>query len=669
LSKLINGVKLEKIMSNILKSKVLLGAMILGAVFVGAMALAIVPAEASYTHTGLLKMGMTSSQVMSLQQTLNGGGFLVATTGAGSPGMESNYFGAKTKAAVMAFQSAKGLTVDGIVGAQSGTALAAMTGVSTSYPSGCTSTSGFSTTTGLSCSSTGSYPAGCTSTSGYSSTTGAKCDSSTTETPSTSTGTDEGELKNFDSVSADENSFSEDEEVELYAFEMEADGSDMMVSRVDIYMGQTTTAESNNADDYFDSAALLVDGEEVANLDVSDWDEEDYDQTADTDNDEFRLRFATDFTVDDGDTAKLTVVFTTANNIDTADSDNATWQIDLATDSVRAEDEAGFSDEYGSSNEVTVAVDEVTSGDLDVSLNSENPDAQAVEVDATDDTNGVEVLAFDLEANDGDVDVTDIRVTIDDVGTLTDVDSVVNTLHLFMNGDEIASESVPATAGQTEVITFDVDGDVLIEDGDTAEFTVEADINNLDGGDFDGGDGIVLSFTSLDAEDEAGDNVEADGTAVGENFSFFVDGIAAKFVSATAVATPSGVATVDDNGTFTIVFDVTAFGSDVYVDATAIADETGGIAPGYQDIDASTTSVAAGVIDCSGCDTAANTTLKVSEGTTERFTVTIAGSGADVFASASLTSILYALTPIAGDTLYAVDMGDFKTTSVWLDSN
>ncbi len=617
-----------------------------------------VSTAAAYTHMGTLKMGMRSAQVTELQATL------------GVTPM-SGYFGPITKAAVMAFQAANGLTADGVVGAMTGAKLSgAVSGGS--YPAGCTSSAGYSSTTGMPCTSTGStLPAGCTSTAGYSTTTGASCSGGST--PSTGSGTDEGELKNFYSVSEDENGFSENENgVELYAFEMEADGSDMMVSRVDVYMGQTTTAESNNADDYFTSVSLLVDGDEVATLDVEDWDEDDWDQTADTDNDEFRLRFDVDFTVADGDTAKVTLEFDTANNIDTADSDNATWEIDLATDSVRAEDEAGFSDEYGESMEDTVVVDEVDTGTLDVSLSNDNPDAQAVEVDDTNDTNGVEVLAFDLEANDSDVDVTDIRVTIDDVGTLTDVDSVVNTLHLFMNGEEIASESVPATAGQTEVIAFDVDGDVVIEDGDTAEFTIEADINNLDGGDFDAGDGILVSFTSVDSEDDAGDNVEASGSANGENFSFFVNGMSATLVSTSAVATPSGVATVDDTGTFKIVFDVSAFGSDIFIDASPITNETGIIAAGaagYQDIDASTTSVAAGVIECSSCDDTANTTLRVAEGDTERFTVTIAGSGADLFASASLTSIMYALTAIDGDTLYTSNMTDFQTDSVWLDSN
>ena len=44
-----------------------------------------------------------------------------------------------------------------------------------SYPAGCTSTSGFSTTTGQACSGISNLPPGCTSTSGFSVTTGASC--------------------------------------------------------------------------------------------------------------------------------------------------------------------------------------------------------------------------------------------------------------------------------------------------------------------------------------------------------------------------------------------------------------------------------------------------------------------------------------------------------------
>lgn len=174
LSKLINGV-IKKNMSNLFKSKFVLGLMVAAAVILST-------GTASAAITSTLKLGSNNSQVKELQQGLNSKGFVVSTSGAGSVGSETNYFGSKTKTAVQAYQASKGLTADGIFGPAS---RASWTGtVSTNYPAGCTSSAGFSPITGVSC-STGvstTLPAGCSSTSGFSSTTGQPCSGSTSQT-------------------------------------------------------------------------------------------------------------------------------------------------------------------------------------------------------------------------------------------------------------------------------------------------------------------------------------------------------------------------------------------------------------------------------------------------------------------------------------------------------
>jgi hypothetical protein len=150
---------------------------------VGLLALAVFAigahsASAAYTFTQALKMGSNNAEVMQLQKTLNANGFTVATSGAGSAGMESTYFGAKTAAAVTAFQTAKGISSIGSVGPLTRAALNTLSGSMMSYPAGCTSATGYSTTTGMSCASGSmmSYPAGCTTAAGFSVTTGLKCD-------------------------------------------------------------------------------------------------------------------------------------------------------------------------------------------------------------------------------------------------------------------------------------------------------------------------------------------------------------------------------------------------------------------------------------------------------------------------------------------------------------
>lgn len=49
----------------------------------------------------------TNSNVKELQKYLNASGFVIAKTGAGSPGKETDYFGSATKAALIKFQKAK----------------------------------------------------------------------------------------------------------------------------------------------------------------------------------------------------------------------------------------------------------------------------------------------------------------------------------------------------------------------------------------------------------------------------------------------------------------------------------------------------------------------------------------------------------------------------------
>jgi peptidoglycan hydrolase-like protein with peptidoglycan-binding domain len=63
----------------------------------------------------VLQTGDKGAQVRALQILLNGRGY--------SPGKPDGDFGPKTKKAVTAYQKAKGLSADGVVGAQTWTAL------------------------------------------------------------------------------------------------------------------------------------------------------------------------------------------------------------------------------------------------------------------------------------------------------------------------------------------------------------------------------------------------------------------------------------------------------------------------------------------------------------------------------------------------------------------
>ena len=143
----------------------------------------------------LLQHGSKGASVTCLQEDLS----VTPVTG---------YFGNITKSAVIAYQNLKNLKADGVVGKETitslndtGTSISESTPdtsiatpvvtptvvISTAnenLPTGCSSDTGYSITSGISCAP---LPAGCSSTSGWSSTTGESCASTSTSTTTTAT--------------------------------------------------------------------------------------------------------------------------------------------------------------------------------------------------------------------------------------------------------------------------------------------------------------------------------------------------------------------------------------------------------------------------------------------------------------------------------------------------
>jgi peptidoglycan hydrolase-like protein with peptidoglycan-binding domain len=103
---------------------------LLAAVTIAAPGLAIAaqtnPESFSQNH----QMWDQGADILALQQFLNSNGFLLASSGTGSPGHETEIFGPRTYQALKQFQSAHGLPATGYLGPLTRAAIAAIAGAS-----------------------------------------------------------------------------------------------------------------------------------------------------------------------------------------------------------------------------------------------------------------------------------------------------------------------------------------------------------------------------------------------------------------------------------------------------------------------------------------------------------------------------------------------------------
>lgn len=467
----------------------------------------------------------------------------------------------------------------------------------------------------------------------------------------------------------------DEEDVEVAGLEIEVDdGSDIELSAVRLVFNEGTAA--SDFEDYAAEVSIWLDGEEVARVDGDEFnDDNDWTKTVSLDSGAI---------IDAGDTGELVVAISGIGNLDSADAAD-TWTIDFTSVRFRDADGATISEDPATGTRTFSFETFANSADaeLKVSLTEDAEDindAHVINVHATNDTDGVEVLAFTLEAEgDSDLEIKDLPVVFTSTETTgNDPDDLAISAYLFADGELVGSENFVTTDtdDSSETITFD-DIDVMIDAGEMMEFTVEVDFHSI-ADVLDAGDTLKAEITSteraaIDVEDESGENLvsgDRTGTALGEAHEVRDVGIMVDFVSADATVSYTGdVANTNDHdrGSFTLVFDVTAFDTDVYIDGTAIAALDGGTGT-YQDLDLdSGAGTVTGTVSTS-VSASANTTYKVAEDQTKRFTITaVAVPTADGFFSVELDSVLYALTAIDGDLTHTFGLDDFVTPQVYLN--
>ena len=433
-----------------------------------------------YTWTRDLNMGATGADVMKLQQFLNANADTrVSVSGAGSVGAETEYYGALTGAAVAKFQvmyRAEILTPLGMVN-----------------PS--------------------TY---------FGPSTRAKANSVCVTAPvidpvdpGTPTPTPIGELEggagsindvNYISKLSNEEVGEAVEDAEVAGLEIEADsGSDIELTAVNLNFSKGTAG--SNFDKYAEEVSVWVDGEEVARVDADEFTKSNnYDKTVSLD---------AGGIIRAGEIGDLVVKVSGISNLDSTDATD-TWTLEF--ESVRFRDAQGASVTDTSTGVINDAAGRTfsfesfaTAADLELKITSGDDsinDAHVIVVDDTNDTDGVELFSFNLEAEgDSDIVIDGLPINFTSVGA--GVGEIINTAEIWADGELIGSESVSTTTATTREIVFD-NLDWTISAGDKVAIVIKVDVNDTDGG-FGEGATLAAVFGETETDDTDFDAVDSEG--------------------------------------------------------------------------------------------------------------------------------------------------------------
>ena len=529
-------------MSNLLsiKSKYLLGVMIVAAVVV-AFAMFATTALA-YTQMGTLRVGSSGSQVVSLQAAL----------GVGADGS----FGPITKAAVMAFQSSHGLVADGVVGPLTGAALGGVASGG-SYPAGCSSSSGYSVTTGLPCSGGGSLPAGCMPGYAFSSTTGMSCTGGAAPAGPLAGGTGSITLTASGSYSS-ENVGEGDEDIKVMAVEVEADnGSDVQLLSTKVEFIQDTAGDPKQIWKYASEVSVWFDGEKVGSADTDGFSKSGNYYSATIPLDGVIVRA--------GKKMELAFSVSAQSSLESTDIDTDDWNIDLINlrfqdaDGIVISESGDAAATAGGTYAKTFDFDSfatATGASLTLTLEDDAiNDVHLLDVDDVLDTSHA-ITSILMDASGSDIWVDEMVSTITTNGE-TDESVIVISTWIEVAGVRISDKEDVIAGG---AVTYN-DLDYTISAGDEEEWIFWVEMQDVNG-DLDNGDDVQLTVDTSGtvAQDGAGDTLTAAGTdPVGGVHIMHDNGI--RLVGNSQVATAFTIDGVNnDRVELELIFDVFNYG-------------------------------------------------------------------------------------------------------------
>lgn len=595
-----------------------------------------------YVWTRDLNVGATGADVKELQMFLNkNADTRVSASGVGSVGMETEYFGPATAAAVSKFQvmhRAEVLTPAGLVNPTG------FFGPGTRAKANalCVATTGGSTTGG---STTGG------------STTGGDDNSSDLS------GEADFEEATLDSADDDElEEGSEDAPIaELTVNFVDGDAS---ISRLDVKVNPTPSG--TDPWDVLETVSLWVDGDMVKEMDASDKDS--------YQSDDMTLRFSgLDIVAMEDEDLDITIAATVQDGVDSGDQGALVTSIETMR-YFDADGVADTIDDPATGDTASVTIGEAGQDDeITVKAASSDPDSTTLKVEDSKKSEWYTVFAFDLDTDESvnDIVLNEVPVTV--VLSTSSWSSRVDDYELVIDGvtiDNLVGTASTSVNGFVTDLVFDVDGDVTIDAGDrvTAELRLRFKSIPTAQAIFEGmtvqGKVTAAQADAIDAEGaDTLETTQLSGAATGDTHALRTKGVDVTPDSDSATVT-QGDSANDDYATYKIVLEVTAFEQDVFINT----DESVSVDTDVVNSSDSTVAGTSTVVVDSSADVEGGS-FKINEGETETVTITVTFDATTAGAAArlKLNSLVFGETDGADNqTWLALPATDYRTDIVTL---
>jgi hypothetical protein len=479
-----------------------------------------VSAPTSFTFTRDLTVGSTGEDVRQLQVLLNSQGHMVASTGAGSPGNESTYFGALTRAAVSAYQAANGI------------------------------------------SPTAGYFGPITRASVHSKMATAPTTPADPTTPTAPVGQEEGTLVvKLNPTPPNNVNVKEGETKAVFAFEVEAKDSALVINRIDLNFNKRPWLRSSGMELKAGNTTLASIGANSGDF------------TEITAGSNYRWRASVNHTVAEGAKQVFTLHISVPSTLSASVLADVDMIVALFDSGIRATDSAGIVHFEGGDTSSTFAANNIRrivrtgaadTGQLEVLMNSNNPKEGVAKVNETSQSS-VDLLVLDVKAKKSQATVHSIIVDLETGAA--DVDEVVDHVELWYGSDLLASEE-PTDGSNTETVTFS-DLDLVINADATKTLKVVAVVagheNYLEGETLK----ASVDAANIDVEDSTfatitgGDLI---GTVDGENQHLYE---VSPIISLVGTPSISYVGDNDDVAQASFTIQVKAEGGTIYINRLA----------------------------------------------------------------------------------------------------